>query len=698
MPASPTNSTEYRLKEKKFLTEREIPKGGNMKLTRREFVELAGASVVSMSLAPSARAGSPANQAEAVEKNGWRLQVAPSGNIDSLTDGKLELVNPRLGDNHPRIFILPGGRFLGLFAMKLFVCNQPTAMHREGSAVTIKYQFSESPALAVEYRIELLDLIDGAVALRQKVGIDAASKLSENVMLQLPRNIQLPFENRQVFLPLKNGVGRRKAVAGLDNDDEYVFRFAGNYEGFGKPQPLGIPLVDEYADKTDLHLTFCTDPFFTSHFSLPYGGKAGQFHCVYTGGIGAEGREERSIYTCLHRGDADAAMKVFYKTSVADVKAGPEWLHEIAMVDYDYFSKNGQGWFADIDKLSQIVGKEDRHKVLLALICFDYIGRYTYNVSTHSLDRRWTVSPNARDPEVQALGDVLVTGDPMRWDKKSLQAMRPVQASIDEVHHRIRYAKDRGFRVVLYYADGMAACDGIKEIYDPSKVLMWGGWRGPEIGGRTYQQNPLHPGVRDFYKEYMRALIAEYGKEVDGYVWDETFTVNTGAMGTEAYPGYADRAFMTLVKEVAALVADANPEAALLASDDLGLAVLPAGAAPFCLVAHGTYQDSHCRPEAWPYGLFPNYRNTLWSCNWAPVTRFPFTEYAVETFDVPVAISNGPFGESIGVSDMTSQQLEKVVALFEKRKHRKMQITWIEENGGNPTYQGRPVKYKYSLW
>jgi hypothetical protein len=668
-----------------------------MKLTRREFVEIAGASLASMSRAPHARANLPLDGAEIIEKGGWRLKVSSSGNIESLADGKLELVNPKLGDNQPRIFILPGGRFLGLFATKLFTCNQPTAMRREGSAVIIKYQSSESPAFAVDYRIELMDLLDGAVALRQTVGIEAASKLSANVMLQLPRNIQLPFEGRKVFLPLKNGVGRKKAVGGLDNDDEYVFRFAGHYEGFRKPQQLGVPLVDEYADQTALRLTFCADPYFTSYFSLPYGEKAGQFHCVYTGGIGAEGREERSVYTCLHRGNEDAAMQAFYQTSVAGVKAGPEWLHEIAMVDYDYFSRNGLGWFADIDRLAEIIRKEDRHKVLLAMICYDYTGRYCYNVSTHSLDRHWTVFPNARNPGVQALGDTLDTGDPMRWNRKSLQAMRPVEMSMDEMHRRIRYAKERGFRVLVYFGDGMAACEGVKEIYDPSKVLSWGGWQGPEIEGRTYQQNPLHPEVRNFYKGYLQALIEEYGKEVDGFVWDETASVEVGAMGTESYPGYADRAFMTLVKELASLLANANPEAALLTSEDMGLTVLPLETPPYCLVAHGTYQDSHCRPEVWPYGLMPNYRNTLWSCNWAPVTRFPFTEYAAETFDVPVAISSGPFGESIGVSEMTAQQLGNVVALFEKRRNRKMNITWIEENRGNPTYQGRPVKYRYSL-
>ena len=36
--------------------------------------------------------------------------------------------------------------------------------------------------------------------------------------------------------------------------------------------------------------------------------------------------------------------------------------------------------------------------------------------------------------------------------------------------------------------------------------------------------------------------------------------------------------------------------------------------------------------------------------------------------------------------------------LFDKRKTRRMDIGWIEENQGNFTYQGREVKYKSSLW
>jgi hypothetical protein len=195
----------------------------------------------------------------------------------------------------------------------------------------------------------------------------------------------------------------------------------------------------------------------------------------------------------------------------------------------------------------------------------------------------------------------------------------------------------------------------------------------------------------------MEALLSEYGKEVDGFVWDETFFINPGDLGNEAYPGYADRAMMTLVKEVAAMVADFNPQAVFLASDDIGISTWTQKA-PYCLVAHGTYQDSHCGPEAWPYGLFPNYRNTLWSCNWWPVKDFLFTEYGVETFDTPVVISSGPAGEDVGISDMDPQQLKRVLDLFKKRKAIRMQISWIEEGGGEYRYKGREIKYADSLW
>lgn len=154
---------------------------------------------------------------------------------------------------------------------------------------------------------------------------------------------------------------------------------------------------------------------------------------------------------------------------------------------------------------------------------------------------------------------------------------------------------------------------------------------------------------------------------------------------------------MGLVKEVAALVAKAQPQVAFLASDNIGALFQLEQAVPYCLVAHGTYQDSWCTPSGWPYGLFPNYRNVLWSCNWAPVNRYEYSRYGVETFNVPVPISNGGFGDDIGIGEMTSEQQLRIMELFDKRKKERMDISWIEEGPSTPEYQGKEVRFKWGL-
>ena len=565
-----------------------------------------------------------------------------------------------------------------------------------------QYDFSGQHNFSVSHELELVDLPRDMLALKQKVGIAAARKINEGVTLVLPRNLQLPFENRKVFLPLKNGIGRRKPILGFESENEYVYCMAGGFEALGKPQLLAIPMVDEYADQTELRLTHCADPYFTSYFYPPHGGKVGRFDCVYLGQVGVE-KEERVIYTGLHRGGEKGAMEVFYATLLSGVKPGPDWQHEVAMVDYDYFSKNGQGWFTDIDALTKLIAPEDRSKVFLALHgWYGYIGQYAFDWRKGAFFKEWIAFPNALDPHFQSLADVPYGGtEGYNWQKNSVKATRPVPMSLAEMHRRIHYAKDKGFRVGIYYADGTNASDGVKEIYDPSKVLRWGGWEGPDTKGKTYAQNPLHPEVREFFVKYIRALLDEYGREVDGFIWDEPFTVGTTDLGPEAAPGYASRGMMTLMKEVAATVADFSPALAFFSSDDIGLfwgrPDQPSFGVPYALVTHGTYQDSACAPAAWPYGLFPNYRNVLWSCNWAPVTRFNYSRYAVETFNVPVPISNGAAGDDIGIGEMTAEQQRRIMELFDKRKKERMDISWIDEEPWNPQYQGKPVEFKWSL-
>ncbi len=662
------------------------------KLDRREFIALVGASVIPSSArlfgAVSANLDAPAT----LERNGWRLQVAPDGEIVSFTDGSLELVNRRLGNSRPQVVVAD---------QRQYSCERPSVARREGAALIFQYDFTGQENFSVNYALELQDLEPGIVTLKQQVGIHAAPKISAAVQLLLPRNIQLPFESRKVFLPLKNGIGRRKSIQGFESENEYLYSMAGGTSFIGKPQSLAIPMVDEYADAASLRLTHSTDPYFSSYFFLAHGEKSGIFNCTYPAEVGVA-KEERVLYTALHRGDEKTAMQVFYATSLAEVKPGPDWLHEVAMVDYDYLSKNGQGWFRDIDALAKMIPPPDRGKVFLALHgWYDCVGQYAFDWRRGEFFKEWTAFPSALEPSVQALADLPPDAAGYRragliWPKQSVKAMRPVPMSLAEMHRRIRFAKDKGFRVGIYYADGPNACEGAKEVFDPSKVLRWGGWEGPDTKGRTYVQNPLHPEVREFYQRYIQGLLEEYGKEVDGFIWDETF-IGPQELGPASMPGYASRALMTLVKDVAAAVAKFSPQLAFLASDDIGAWQANDEGVPYCLVAHGTYQDSWCTPEGWSYELFPNYRNTLWSCNWAPLTRFEYSRYAVETFRVPVPISNGAFGDDIGFGDMTPAQQKKFLDLFDQRKRVRMDIAWVTEEPWQPRYQGRQVEFKWSL-
>ncbi len=176
-----------------------------MKLGRREFVEVLGSTAASTVISPFVLGIPSLNAPETVEENGWQLKVAPTGDIVSLQNGKVELINSRLGDNHPRILIL---------GKKYYICNQPKLSRREGSTFIFQYYFSDRFTFSVDYEIALLPLKEGSANLRQKIKINAPTAIREKVKLILPRNLQLPFPDRKVFLPLKNGIGRRQQIGG----------------------------------------------------------------------------------------------------------------------------------------------------------------------------------------------------------------------------------------------------------------------------------------------------------------------------------------------------------------------------------------------------------------------------------------------------------------------------------------------------
>jgi hypothetical protein len=359
-------------------------------------------------------------------------------------------------------------------------------------------------------------------------------------------------------------------------------------------------------------------------------------------------------------------MDAWYATALADIPPGPDWLHDIAWQHYDYLSHGGEGWFEDLDALQSSVAPHDRPKVVFALHgWYDMLGRYSYDVNTGRLDDTWTAFPNAA-----------------AMKEKGFPTLAPVSMSKAEMHRRIRYAKDLGVRVALYFGDGLTACEGAGRFAE-DRLLYWGGWNGPDTVGKPYAQNPSHPDVYNWYVAYLKALLAEYGHEIDALVWDETYMVRNHTMAPEtaSHRTYAAPSMMRLVRELTAISTDFRSDLAFLVSDCIGVTSDEISrwtdVPPYAIMAHGCYQDSHSRPSVWPYGIFPNYRNVLWSCNWQAVTRFDWTKFGVEHFNTPVATSNGWLDDK-GIARLSESEREAVLRLFDVRKRHRQELRWLD--------------------
>ena len=146
-----------------------------------------------------------------------------------------------------------------------------------------------------------------------------------------------------------------------------------------------------------------------------------------------------------------------------------------------------------------------------------------------------------------------------------------------------------------------------------------------------------------------------------------------------------------------------DPQKVFLTSDCIGIPGMES-VPGYGMVAHGTWQDSWCHPVAWSYGLFPNWRNVLWSCNWSPLSNFQFTQFGVKTFGVPVAISNG-WGDDCGPSEWQPDQRDRILALFEERCAQQGRVRYLTTDpatlmaaGPHVAAQGDPLRAPDPGW
>ena len=485
------------------------------------------------------------------------------------------------------------------------------------------YGSKELPALKIRVLSEIV-FRNRHPVLQHQVELTSLNRLTQDLTVCFPVGSLNAAD--KVILPLKNGVIYRSEHTADTKIASY--RCAGKSEKYSRD--LALPLVVCANDKQSTAVL--TDPYFSSLFDK------GCIRWTYPKEVGFEDPvERRTIIEADAVRDLDEGMNLYYETILRDVPPGPDWLKDVAMISYDYMSDNGKGWYNDIDTLVTLIAREDRHKVALCLHgWYDMVGRYCYNDKTGKLDETWT------------------------------NRIRGIELSLADLHRRINYAKERGFTVLMYFADGVLSSKGLPD-YDPEDVLEEGGWNGPDVVGGPYHKNIIRAHAAEFYRKYAKALFTEFAPDVSGFVWDETFYIQIGTLGTPTHTGYLDRAHMRLIKEVAGILHSVAPDKAFFTSDCIGEKAGTGDVPPYALFADGCYQDSWNEPSYWSYGIFPNYRNVIWSCNWRPMANFRYTVFGVYAYNTPVVFTNG-WEEDRGFSEMTMEERSGFLTLFNYRK------------------------------
>ena len=455
----------------------------------------------------------------------------------------------------------------------------------------------------------------------------------------------------EAILPRRDGLVERRAVPRQEPLQAYWFLGSGSSRG---GQQLALPLLGlRSKDGGGEVLSCATDPYRGVQYQLSTTGNAVSLELGYcfSGSLTPVSHETRIVEIAVHRESEEALFNTFYRT-IPDIKPGPSWIHDIQLNHYDYIAKAGKALEPDLDKLAKRIPEKYRKHVVVCLHgYYDYLGRYTFDPKTRRVDQAWKAYDNNA---------------------------RLLPMTTQELHRRIKLVKDRGFRCTLYYFDALVCEDAVPE-FDPQWVwrdaggapMKWNYWQNrPDSKGRTnYQWNPAHPEVRKWFLDYTKALVAEYGRDLDGFVWDETHVVQQGATAKlEQGMAEVDRAMMRLVADITREVQrgwTVNPDLAFLTSGNID-AHAPSREIPFALVSHGTYQDSWCEPRGWSPGLLPNHRNCLISCNWWPIKNRDWNRIAVEQYGLPQGVSNG-FGDDRGPSEMPKELLDEIVARFLRR-------------------------------
>ncbi|MHB8970910.1 MAG: hypothetical protein ACYC3X_05450 [Pirellulaceae bacterium] len=445
----------------------------------------------------------------------------------------------------------------------------------------------------------------------------------------------------------------RGAIAHRLANDQTVtaaFRFGDrstDKDGASLSMPVVALAFRGQGDRTSF-LSLATDPFYGMQATAGLDGDHTilQREAIYRGSVLPLSQEERVAVLEWTDCGADGIFNTFYRT-IPEIEPCAAWARQVAMGYYDYNSDDGRGWYNDLTRLAELIPAEQRGHVACCLHgWYDRLGFYCYDQQTDQLADTWTAFDN---------------GAPGR---------KPIRMSKLEMHRKIRFAKELGFRVVLYYADctNMTASrvqeswcgpDYRRYLYTNQAGKQPGGWTGPCGGG--LQLDISLPEVRKWFADYFQALLREYGGEVDGFVLDETNYFSAGAIclrdGRPA--AYGDQAQMRFIHDLAVQLQPYRRQ-------NSDLCLFEGSHYLYGLVTHGSFTDFEGIP------LVVNYRNTSIQCCWEdPGIRNVHCKYRTDPdyrypYGLDVGLANG-WGSDMGPSEIPAQRLAEVIAHFQRR-------------------------------
>ncbi|MBU6399572.1 MAG: hypothetical protein KGS61_04590 [Verrucomicrobia bacterium] len=192
---------------------------------------------------------------------------------------------------------------------------------RARDRLELTYRWPAEPGLEVSIRHRTVQDL-GAFLWIREVRVRTRQKLTADLTVSLPSWPE--HLTSDAWLPLINGTG-----ADLGTNTAAVFRFAGASPGNGPL--LALPLVSIPLPGKSARRMIATDPYFSTRF------QSGAVEWTYLAKAGL-GEEPRNIVVATHPGSVDDSIGWFYRGVLPEIAPGPAWLHQIALVDFDYLS------------------------------------------------------------------------------------------------------------------------------------------------------------------------------------------------------------------------------------------------------------------------------------------------------------------------------------------------------------------------